>query len=268
MSQYIETAIEIAHEAGALLERYFLHRVRYELKGESDLVTEADKASEKLVVERLQAAFPDHCIVGEEGGGQETGSPYRWYVDPLDGTTNFAHGYPVFNVTLGLEKDGEMIAGVVYDPDRNELFAAEKGAGAFMNGRRIHVSPVEKLRDSLMCTGFPVKNRNQSINIYFYHQLAMTSHGVRRSGSAAVDLANVACGRLEGFWEFGLNPWDLAAGKLLVAEAGGTVTDMNGGPHSMPSPSIAATNGLIHPETLTLFAEIFAGQLRFPLPTL
>ena len=137
-----------------------------------------------------------------------------------------------------------------------------------MNGRRIHVSPVDKLRDSLMCTGFPNKDRHTSINIYFYHQLAMTSHGVRRSGSAAVDLANVACGRLEGFWEFGLNPWDLAAGKLLVAEAGGMVTDMKGGPHSMPSESIAATNGVIHPETLALFEEIFSGKLRNPLPVL
>lgn len=268
MSQFVEKAIDIAHEAGALLQKYFLHRVQFELKGESDLVTEADRASEKLVVERLKQHFPEHGIVAEEGGGHESPSPYRWFVDPLDGTSNFAHGYPVYNVTLGLEKDGEMIAGVVYDPDRRELFSAEKGSGAYLNGRRIHVSRAKRLQDSLTCTGFPTQNRGKNVNIYFYHQIGMASHGVRRSGSAAIDLSNVACGRLEAFWEFGLKPWDLAAGKLLIAEAGGTVTEMKGGAHTMQSPTILGSNGLIHDELLTLVGEVFRGEYRVPLPSM
>ena len=268
MSQFIETAIEIAHEAGALLERFFLHRVLYELKGESDLVTEADRASEALVVQRLKEHFPEHGIVAEEGGGHESSSPYRWYVDPLDGTTNFAHGYPAFNVTLGLEKDGEMIAGVVYDPDRRELFSAERGAGAYLNGRRIHVSHAKRLADSLVCTGFPTRRRHANVNIHFYHQLGLATHGVRRSGSAAIDLANVSCGRLEAFWEFGLKPWDLAAGKLLVAEAGGRVTEMKGGRHTMESPHLLVSNGVVHEEMLRLFGEIFRGEYRHPLPVI
>ena len=157
---YLETASGIALEAGALLARYFERRVVAERKGEYDLVTEADRASEALVVERLRAHFPSHAIVAEEGGGVENGSEYRWYVDPLDGTSNFAHGFPIFNVTLGLEKAGEMVAGVVYDPIRQELFAAERGAGAYLNNRRIRVSSVERLAQSLLSTGFPNRKRS------------------------------------------------------------------------------------------------------------
>lgn len=268
MSKFLEVAIDIAHEAGALLEHHFLDRVRFELKGENDLVTVADRASEKLIVERLTAHFADHNIMAEEGGGSEKGSPYRWYVDPLDGTTNFAHGYPQYNVTLALERGGEMIAGVVYRPHVNELFAAELGSGAYLNGRRIHVSKAPVLSESLVCTGFPVRFRNVSVNIHFYHHMALTTHGVRRSGSAAIDLSDVACGRLESFWEFGLSPWDLAAGKILITEAGGTVTDMKGDPHTMASGTIACSNGLIHAEMLEEFAEVFAGKSRFPMPAM
>jgi len=264
---YLETAAEIAREAGALLARYFERRIGYEMKGEFDLVTEADRASEKLVVERLRTHFPTHGIVAEEGGGHESASEYRWYVDPLDGTTNFAHGYPVFNVTLGLEREGEMVAGVVFDPTRQELFAAERGGGAYLNGRRIHVSRTAALKSSLWSTGFPNWKRGQNINIHFYFQLAMATHGVRRGGSAAIDLAYVAAGRLDGFWEFGLNPWDMAAGKLLVQEAGGRVTDMEGGAHSLKSPHLLADNGQLHEETLQAFAEIFRGDLRVPVPS-
>jgi myo-inositol-1(or 4)-monophosphatase len=266
---YLETAIDIAREAGALLATYFERRVPFELKGESDLVTEADRASEKIVVERLRSRFPSHAIVAEEGSGHETDSEYRWYVDPLDGTTNFAHGFPMFNVSIGLECRGESAAGVVYNPMHNEMFAAERGAGAFLNGRRIKVSGARRLADSLSVTGFPSLKRNNDINIYFYYQMAMASHGTRRTGSAALDLAYVAAGRFDLMWEFGLRPWDQAAGTLLVKEAGGCVSDMNGAPHSVnTSAHVLADNGLLHQEALAYQAEIFAGNFRYPLPVL
>lgn len=263
---YLETAADIAREAGALLGRYFERRIAYELKSEFDLVTEADRASESLIVERLRSRFPSHSIVAEEGGGHDGGSEYRWYVDPLDGTTNFAHGYPVFNVTIGLEREGEMVAGVVFDPTRREMFTAERGGGAYLNGRRIHVSTTGAVPQSLWSTGFPNWKRGGNINIHFYYQLAMATHGVRRGGSAALDLAYVAAARLDGFWEFGLKPWDMAAGRLLVAEAGGRVSDMNGAPHSLGSAHILADNGLVHEEVLQLFGEIFRGEFRAPVP--
>jgi myo-inositol-1(or 4)-monophosphatase len=267
MQSYLETAVDIAREAGALLANYFERRPAYELKGENDLVTAADRASEKLVVERLRTYFPTHTVVAEEGGGFEGKSDYRWFVDPLDGTTNFAHSYPVFNVTLGLERAGEMIAGVIYDPTRREMFSAESGSGAYLNNRRIHVSSVPRLQESLACTGFPSYKRHLNVNIHFYHQMAMATHGVRRSGSAAIDLAYVACGRLECFWEFGLKPWDMAAGTLLVSEAGGRVTDMQGQRHSVTeSKTLLAGNGQVHDEALALFSEVFRGQYRVPIP--
>lgn len=167
---------------------------------------------------------------------------------------------------MALEKAGELVAGVVFDPNRDELFAAEKGAGAFLNGRRIQVSKTPKLRQSLSCTGFPNHARTGNPNIHFFYQLAMETHGVRRGGSAAIDLSYTACGRLDAFWEFGLNPWDLAAGKLMVVEAGGICTDMRGGVHSMASPSVMATNGLLHEELLGRFGEVFGGELRHEMP--
>ena len=266
MSEFLEAAVKIGHEAGRLLAEFYRMRVGFELKGDFDLVTEADRASERLVVERLKANFPDHSIVAEEGGGREGSSEYRWFVDPLDGTTNFAHGYPAFNVTLALAKGEEMIAGVVYDPLRDEMFSAEKGSGAYLNDQRVKVSRAAKLADSLVSTGFPNRKRGQNPNIHFYHQLAMSTHGVRRGGSAALDLAYVACGRLDGFWEFGLNPWDWAAGSLLVTESGGKVTDMRGAPHTLKSAHLLTDNGLIHEEILEMFGEIFSGRYPHPMP--
>ena len=266
MASYLETAVAIARESGAMLADFFARRIPYELKGESDLVTEADRASERLVVERLTKHYPTHAIVAEEGGGHESSSGFRWYVDPLDGTTNFAHSFPCFNVTMALEQQGELIAGVIFDPINEELFTAEKGAGAFLNGNRIHVSKVAKLENALVATGFPSRKRHLSINIHFYHQLGMATHGVRRCGSAAIDLAFVACGRLDAFWEFGLNPWDLAAGRLLVAEAGGKFSGMHGEPHQLRGPDLLVDNGLIHEEILELFSEIFQGRYRVPIP--
>jgi myo-inositol-1(or 4)-monophosphatase len=267
--QYLEAAAEIAREAGSLLANYFERRVTFELKGEFDLVTEADRASEKLVVEKLRVYFPSHTIVAEEGSGHPGSSEYRWYVDPLDGTTNFAHSFPMFNVTLALERAGHVIAGVIYDPIRHEMFTAERGAGAYLNHRRIHVSSTRRLADSLASTGFPSRKRHHNVNIHFYYQLAMISHGVRRTGSAALDLAYVASGRLDFFWEFGLKPWDQAAGALLVREAGGTTSDMNGGPHSLTdSDHLLADNGALHDEVLRSFHEIFSGHPPVPLPKL
>lgn len=264
MANFVEAAAAIARDAGALLME---HRgVGFELKGEFDLVTAADRASEKLIVSRLHELFPDHGIVAEEGGHAEMKSEYRWYVDPLDGTTNFAHGFPVFNVTLGLAKGNQMVAGVVYDPERNELFAAERGAGATLNGKKIQVSKAKKLEDSLVATGFPSRRRHQNVNVHFYYQFAMLTHGVRRAGAAAIDLAWTACGRLEAFWEFGLNPWDMAAGTLLVEEAGGKVSSMLGAPLDLYGPHLLVDNGLIHDEMLNLFKEIFAGRYPFEMP--
>lgn len=266
MASYVEQASEIALEAGGLLANYLERRIGFELKGDFDLVTEADRASEKLIVERLTARFPTHGIVAEEGGGHESASEYRWYVDPLDGTTNFAHGFPMFNVTLALEQAGAMIAGVIYDPVRKEMFSAERGGGAHLNGERIRVSKAPRLEDALVATGFPSRKRHLNVNVHFYHQLAMVTHGVRRAGAAALDLAYVACGRLDAFWEFGLNPWDMAAGWLLVEEAGGRCSDMKGGPLSVRGPHLLADNGHIHEEMVEFFGEIFQGQFRYALP--
>lgn len=258
--------MEIAREAGAVLSRYFDERVTYQLKGEFDLVTEADRASERLVVERLRSHFPSHSIVAEEGGGRDAASEYRWYVDPLDGTTNFFHGFPMFNVTLGLERAGELIAGCVYDPLRDEMFAAERGGGAWLNGSRIQVSKLPRLEEALVATGFPSRKRHLSVNVHFFYQMSMWSQGARRAGSAALDLSYVACGRLDAFWEFGLKPWDMAAGVLLVAEAGGKVSDMRGGPFEILGPHVLADNALVHEEVLELFGEVFRGHYRAALP--
>ncbi len=260
--------MEIAREAGGVLAAMFERRVSFELKGEYDLVTEADRASERLVVERLRSEYPSHSVVAEEGSGYDSGREFRWYVDPLDGTTNFAHGFPVYNVTLALEQNGELMAGVIFDPSRQEMFAAERGGGAYLNGQRIHVSKAGRLADALVATGFPSRKRHENVNIHFYYQLAMMTHGVRRAGSAALDLAYVACGRLDAFWEFGLNPWDMAAGLLLIREAGGVTSDMRGGPVNLRGPHVLADNALIHEPLLGVFGDVFAGKYRYSLPQL
>lgn len=263
---FVPAMTTIAREAGGLLVQHFARRVSIEYKGEADLVTVADREAEALIRSRIKARWPSHDILGEEGGLQDSGSPYRWYVDPLDGTTNFAHGFPVFCVSLAVEFKGQRIAGVIYDPTRDELFAAEQGSGAYLNGRRIHVSQTGRLVESLVATGFPSHKRHANPNIFFYHQITLHSHGVRRAGSAALDLCCVACGRFDGFWEFNLNPWDTAAGVLLVEEAGGKVTDMSGGPFQLNSRETVASNGSIHAALLEEFAQIRAGQGLEPLP--
>jgi myo-inositol-1(or 4)-monophosphatase len=268
MHAYLEVAEEIAREAGGLLAKLFKRHIGYELKGESDLVTAADRASEKLIVERLRAHFPGHSIVAEEGGGHLGSAEYCWYVDPLDGTTNFAHGFPMYNVTLALEHSGQLVAGVVFDPERDEMFSSERGSGAFLNKEPMHVSKASRIEDSLVATGFPSKKRHQDINVHFYYQLAMISHGVRRAGSAALDLAYVASGRLDGFWEFGLNPWDMAAGILLIEEAGGKCSDMKGSPAKLRGSHLLADNGLIHAGMLEVFSEVFQSKYRQPMTSI
>jgi myo-inositol-1(or 4)-monophosphatase len=250
----------MAREAGSLLMSYFRQHVKIEYKGAVDLVTVADRESEALILERIRSHFPSHDVMGEEGTRIETGSEYKWYVDPLDGTTNFAHGYPVFCVSLGVEHRGKRIAGVVYDPTRDEMFSAALGGGAQLNGDAIHVSAISNLGECLLATGFPSQKRHKNPNIHFYHQLTLRTHGVRRAGSAALDLCNVASGRFEGFWEFNLNPWDTAAGVLIVEEAGGTVTDFSNGEFQIASRETVATNGLVHDALLHEFKEIFAGR--------
>src|SRR5207342_3147523 len=264
---YVHPMQELAREAGSLLMSYF-GKVAVEYKGDADLVTQADRASEKLIVERIRKQWPEHDLIGEEGSRRETGSDYRWYVDPLDGTTNFAHGYPVFCVSLAVEYKGERVAGVLYDPTRDELFAAEKGSGARLNALPIAVSKTDRLAESLVATGFPSHKRHKNPNIYFYHQITLRTHGVRRAGSAALDLCCVASGRFDGFWEFNLNPWDTAAGVLIVEEAGGKVTDFSGGPFQLNSRETVASNGLLHPALLKEFAEIFEGRGLEPLPAI
>jgi myo-inositol-1(or 4)-monophosphatase len=264
--EFVPRMSDIAREAGQLLMGYFHGRVKIEYKGDADLVTEADRASEKLILERIREHWPSHEVIGEEGGRIETGGEYRWYVDPLDGTTNFAHGLPVFCVSLGLTLQGKRRAAVLYDPTRDELFAAERGRGAFLNGQKIEVSKTPRLVQALLGTGFPSHKRHKNPNIYFYHQLTLRSHGVRRAGSAALDLASVACGRLDGFWEFNLNAWDTAAGILIVEEAGGKVTGFRGEALEVTDRDVVASNGLLHAELLHEFDEIFKGRGLEPLP--
>jgi myo-inositol-1(or 4)-monophosphatase len=243
-------AIDVAREAGRILGAHYGRAKEVRYKGEVDLVTEIDVRSEALIVERIQHYFPDHNILSEESGrtrSPETSSPYRWIIDPLDGTTNFAHGYPFFCVSIGLERDGETILGVVYAPTLDELFVAERGFGAFLNGRRLGVSSTDSLIRSLLVTGFNYDRDTAQANLARWEHFLMRSQAVRRDGSAALNLCFVAAGRFDGYWELGLKPWDCAAGALLVREAGGIVTDGEGAPHHFEAPALIASNGHLHP---------------------
>jgi myo-inositol-1(or 4)-monophosphatase len=255
MSPYREFIEATIREAGALLRERIdnRHTVRY--KGEINLVTEADRLSESLIVERIRGSFPDHDILTEESPEIVNGSCFRWIVDPLDGTTNYAHGYPVFCVSIALEVEGSIDLGAVFNPMLDEMFIAEKGAGAFLNGRRLSVSRETELSRSLLATGFPYdlrEDRNNNIN--YVDVMILNTQAVRRAGSAALDLAYLAAGRFDGFWELKLAPWDMAAGWLLVEEAGGIVSDLQGDPFNLHSPHILASNGLIHADISRLLA--------------
>ena len=246
-------AIETARDAGQILLEKFGRKINISKKGDINLVTEADLASEKLIIERVRSYYPKHAILAEEAGDAvllDGTNKWKWIIDPLDGTTNFAHGYPCFCVTLALEHDGEIVIGVTFDPTRNELFAAEKGKGATLNNKPIRVSETELLGESLIVTGFPYNFKEKPNFERHLTTFLLQSRGVRRDGSAAIDMAYVACGRFDGFWEEGLNPWDVAAGYLLIEEAGGQVTYYNGEKYNIYSPPICASNGLIHREML------------------
>jgi myo-inositol-1(or 4)-monophosphatase len=256
LKTYLSAAVEIAQEAGKILREEAERPPTIAYKAEYDLVTQADRRSEKHIVSRLRELFPQHAVAAEEGSGTETGSDYRWHVDPLDGTTNFAHGYPCFCVSMALARKDELLVGVIYNPIYQELFAAARGEGATFNGRAIHCSKIDALKNSLLCTGFPNHKREMNPNIHFYWDFTLRSHGVRRDGSAALDLAYVAMGRFDSFWEFGLNAWDTAAGVVLVEEAGGRITDLQGQPYVLGGPTILASNGLIHEEMVRVAAEV------------
>ena len=257
MKKFLDVAVEAAREAGTMLRAEFGCPKQISYKGEVDIVTESDRRAEALIAARLRREFPDHAIIAEEGTvGAAAGAKFTWHVDPLDGTTNFAHGYPCFGVSIGLVQDGKPLVGAVLNPVADEMFTAMRGEGAYLNGTRIQVSPIEALAESLVCTGFPPKHRRSSVNMSYYWEFTLRSHGVRRDGSAALDLCAVACGRFEAFWEFGLNSWDTSAGMLMVTEAGGTVTDLSGAPYQPGDKEMLATNGRIHDEMQQVIVEI------------
>jgi myo-inositol-1(or 4)-monophosphatase len=248
-------AIETARDAGRLLLEKLGRVTSITKKGDINLVTEADLASEALIIERIKSYYPKHAILAEEAGdavlvdGETT---WKWIIDPLDGTTNYAHGYPCFCVTLALERKGKIVIGVTYDPTREELFSAEKGEGASLNGRKIRVSETEELGNALIVTGFPYDFKQRKDFARHLTEFLLYSRGVRRDGSAAIDMAYVACGRFDGFWEEGLNPWDVAAGYLLIEEAGGRVSYYDGSEFSIYRPPLCASNGRIHGEMLRI----------------
>ena len=256
MDEYRSFLATVIVEAGGVLREKLNDRHTVRFKGEINLVTEADLLSETLIVERIRRSFPGHDILTEESPETTNGSRFRWIIDPLDGTTNYSHGYPIFCVSIALQVEGEILLGAVYNPMLMELFMAEKGEGATLNGSRLSVSRTADLSKGLLATGFPYdlrEDRNNNMN--YFRALAMSTQAVRRAGSAALDLAYVAAGRFDGFWELKLMPWDTAAGWLLVTEAGGVVTDLYGGPYGLRSPHILAGNGLINGEMLRVIAE-------------
>ena len=245
----LDVAVDAAKEAGRFLKESLGNVRTVEIKrGEQrNLVTEIDRESERRIIAHIRQRFPKHAILAEESGESTAEAEFRWIIDPLDGTTNFFHGVPVFCVTIGVEKKGELVAGVVYDPNLEELFTAERGAGAFLNGKRMSVSRTTEMIQSLVVTGFPydiAKNPDHAVERFV--DLLMASGGIRRLGSAALDLSYVAAGRFDGFWEVNLNPWDMAAGVLFVQEAGGRVSDFTGAPTSIYRKQVLASNGTIH----------------------
>lgn len=253
MNEFITVARSAALKAGGILREYINGKRDIRYKGDINLVTEMDIRSERAIVETLRATFPFHGIIAEEETTIQNGSEFSWIIDPLDGTTNYAHGYPFFSVSIALELSGDIVLGVVYDPMRDELFTAQKGRGAFLNGRKIQVSVTDTLIRSLLATGFPYDRKNSlKNNLNFFSRLLMASQEVRRDGSAALDLCYVACGRLDGFWEIKLKPWDVAAGSLIVCEAGGWVSDFSGSGFSIHHDEIVASNEKIHSQLVEI----------------
>lgn len=244
-------------EAGGVLGKS-IHRIKQiNYKSEANLVTRFDKLSEKMILSRIKRTFPDHAILAEESAPHGS-SPYKWIIDPLDGTTNFAHTFPVSCVSIAVEEKGEVILGGVFDPFRNELFFGEKNTGAYLNGKKIRVSKTTRLSESLLCTGFPYDCRSYAKTyLQIFGAFMVRTHGIRRTGSAAIDICYVACGRFDGFWELKLNAWDTAAASLICQEAGGTMSNFKGSSYSIYAPEALATNGSIHREMVKILDEYY-----------
>jgi myo-inositol-1(or 4)-monophosphatase len=257
MNKFIKVGTEAALSAGRLIMERSRTNFSVSRKGLTNLVTEVDLAAEELIVSQILKSFPSHQILAEEKHSQEKRGSHIWIIDPLDGTTNFAHGFPMFAVSIGLEIDGELEWGIVYNPNLEEVFIARRGGGAFCNGVPIQVSRIDTLQDGLVTTGFPYDIRTSpDNNLAYFSAFVLRAQAVRRAGSAAIDFCYVASGRFDGFWELKLHPWDCAAGYLMVREAGGIVTNFAGEPGSIYERESLATNGLIHEEMLTLIREV------------
>ena len=252
-AEYLMASEEAARKAGQLLKENISKSDEIFYKGAVDLVTPFDTKAQRTILDHLSSFFPDHGYLAEEGLSQNKGAEMRWIIDPLDGTTNYAHHFPVFTISIALERRSEIILGLVYDPMREEMFSALKGKGAFLNDKKISVSDIDELDKSLLATGFPYDVRvNQENNVSHFNNFIIRAQGIRRCGSAAMDLCYVACGRFDGFWELKLKPWDVAAGTLIVQEAGGQVSDFRGGEFSIFGSEVLATNGAIHQQMVDI----------------
>ena len=263
-ANFLSVAWEAANAAGTLIRAAWQQPKRVDYKGAIDLVTSADREAERRIVETLHRHFPQHSILAEEETDQVgTEVSHRWIIDPLDGTTNFAHGYPQVCVSVALERDGEVILGLVYDPLRSECFRAAKGQGATLNGRPIRVSGVQELDKALLATGFPYDHREKAdFYLAFFKAFTIRSQGIRRNGSAALDLCYVACSRVDGFWELKLRPWDTAAAALIVEEAGGRMSDLSGNKFSIWGDETLASNGAIHDEMVSIARSVATALAR------
>jgi myo-inositol-1(or 4)-monophosphatase len=254
----LELAVDAALEAGRFLKMNVgkIKQIERKHAEERNLVTEIDKKAEQLIIDKIKKRYPHHDFLGEESGSHKTDSEYKWIIDPLDGTTNYTHGLPIFCTSIALEHKGEIVLGAIYDPSSDELFTAEKNKGAYLNNRRIHVSSTDTLIKSLIVTGFPYDINDNPYNaVQHFSNVLMAAQAVRRLGSAALDLSYVACGRFDGFWEVALNPWDMAAGILFVEEADGKFTNFKGFPSNVYFPNVLATNGLIHQQLMDVLRK-------------
>ncbi len=254
---YFRVSREAALKAGKMLKGNIGQSSEISYKGTVDLVTNFDTQAQRMIIDHISSRFPDHDFLAEEGLSQKKGAEFRWIIDPLDGTTNYAHSFPVFTVSIALEKKGEVILGLVYDPMREEMFSAVKGEGAFLNREEITVSAVDDLNKSLLATGFPYDIRTSDVNnIVHFNNFLTRAQGIRRCGSAAMDLCYVACGRFDGFWELKLSPWDVAAGALIMQEAGGRISDFWNGEFTIFGSEILASNGLIHQKMVDVLTNV------------
>lgn len=257
MTEIVDFARKLAREAGGLLAEKLTQHNPVFYKGDIDLVTEADRMSEAFILTEISRRYPEHGILSEESAAKNEQAVMRWIIDPLDGTTNYAHGFPFFCVSIAFERDGIVEVGVIYDPTRDDLFTASRAGGAYLNGKKLQVSALTDLSRSLLATGFPydIRTSNEN-NLNFFNAMAVRAQAIRRPGAAALDLAYLASGRIDGFWELKLKPWDTAAGCLMVEEAGGVISDMKGKPWNLFSPGLVASNGLIHGQMMEVIKSV------------